>query len=285
MRAPTHALGNERLRLVCPLVLSCVLVAVVGLGACDGHQRRLVPSVIGPDCQLVSGAGAADSTDVRDSAADIHQSWSSDSLRGILLAMVREDQHVREELETSGELREMLAHQGDTAFQHHLHRDDTWTHRMNTIDSVNQGQLGLIIDRFGWPGYRVVGRRGAHAAWLLIQHADTGEQNAGLRRMESVANDVSPADLANLEDRVRIRQGKPQSYGTQFQGNQGSDRKTVPLALSPLLDPGHVDDRRKSVGLPSMAANACRLAHETHMKINVSAWAAPGAPGASTASH
>jgi len=55
--------------------------------------------------------------------------------------------------------------------------------------------------------------------------------------------------LALLEDRVALRQGKRQIYGSQI----GRDQKTGKHYVSPLIDPDNVDQRRKRVGLGSIA--------------------------------
>jgi hypothetical protein len=41
-----------------------------------------------------------------------------------------------------------------------------WTDRRNTR------WLARLVRRDGWPGISVAGADGAHAAWLLAQHAD-----------------------------------------------------------------------------------------------------------------
>ena len=54
-------------------------------------------------------------------------------------------------------------------------------------------------------------------------------------------------DLAMLEDRIAINEGKKQRYGTQIiSGPNG-----LPC-VAPIEDPEHLDELRKSVGLPTM---------------------------------
>ena len=55
------------------------------------------------------------------------------------------------------------------------------------------------------------------------------------------------SQLALLEDRVLLRQGKHQIYGTQLLRYAGGD-----WFLQPLADPDHVDERRREVGLGTM---------------------------------
>ncbi|MBV8226282.1 MAG: hypothetical protein JO232_13960, partial [Verrucomicrobia bacterium] len=44
--------------------------------------------------------------------------------------------------------------------------------RLIQIDDDNTAWLGKVVDTMGWPGRSLVGDEGAHAAWLLAQHAD-----------------------------------------------------------------------------------------------------------------
>lgn len=58
---------------------------------------------------------------------------------------------------------------------------------------------------------------------------------------EAVRNgDIAPAYLALLKDRIDVREGRPQKYGTQ----RGPD------GLCPLLDASRVNEWRKEVGMP-----------------------------------
>lgn len=52
---------------------------------------------------------------------------------------------------------------------------------------------------------------------------------------------------AMLEDRIRMFEGRPQIYGSQFQPDENG--KTVPY---PIENPGQVDERRRAVGLPPL---------------------------------
>lgn len=57
---------------------------------------------------------------------------------------------------------------------------------------------------------------------------------------------ASARDLAYLEDRVRVRSGRRQIYGTQFGPICGGNQPY------PIEDEQHVDERRKVVGLEPM---------------------------------
>jgi hypothetical protein len=119
------------------------------------------------------------------------------------------------------------------------------------IDRKNTARLKEIVDKHGWPGKNSVGDDGAHAAWLLVQHADRDRafQKKCLTLLEQAvkAHEASPTDLAYLTDRVLVGENKKQIYGTQFRMVDG---KWEP---NPIEDEKNVDRRRKEVGLPSMA--------------------------------
>ncbi len=67
---------------------------------------------------------------------------------------------------------------------------------------------------------------------------------------EAVKNGKAfPANLAYLEDRVAVRQGKKQIYGSQI----GGDPETQICYVLPLEDPDNVDKRRAEAGLPPLA--------------------------------
>jgi len=121
---------------------------------------------------------------------------------------------------------------------------------IQAIDAKHTARMKAIVAQHGWPGRSLVGDEAAHAAWLLVQHAEVSFMAHCLPLMERAvsAGEASATDYAYLLDRVRMNQGKPQVYGTQF--ISGADGK---LVLHPIEDPEHVDDRRREVGLPSMA--------------------------------
>ena len=121
---------------------------------------------------------------------------------------------------------------------------------MRQIDTENTGRLGEIVERHGWPTYTLVGKDGAIAAWILVQHADLSPkfQRKCLDLMAKAPRDeIRQSDLAYLTDRVLLAEGKKQVYGTQFTLANG---KCKPR---PLEDEATVDQRRKEVGLPPLA--------------------------------
>ena len=61
-------------------------------------------------------------------------------------------------------------------------------------------------------------------------------------------DDVSATDVAYLEDRVRVREGRPQLYGTQF-----SRQADGTMDHGPVEDPEHLDERRAAAGMQPIA--------------------------------
>ena len=119
--------------------------------------------------------------------------------------------------------------------------------KMAAVDSVNLVKVKAILDRHGWLGAKEVGRPGNQTLFLVIQHADSASQVQYLPVMrEAVKNGkAEPSQLALLEDRVALKQGRKQIYGSQIM----HDPQTGKFSVQPLEDPDNVDKRRAAVGL------------------------------------
>jgi hypothetical protein len=127
---------------------------------------------------------------------------------------------------------------------------------MKEVDADNLRRLKHIIRQDGFPTARMVGYDGLQAAWLLVQHASDPAFQAKMlteirRRVKSRELDLQ--DYALLTDRVLLAQGRKQRYGTQFEVREQG------LAVRSLEDPSHVDERRRALGLISLADYACTL--------------------------
>ena len=121
-------------------------------------------------------------------------------------------------------------------------------------ESAAIAQLRTLASTRGsvWPMKSVVGASGARAVWLLA-NVDTALARAALKRMmEAGPEESNAADVATLEDRLRLQSGRKQIYGTQFR--VGTDGK---LVLAPMEDSAHVDLRREDAGLPAFKTSAC----------------------------
>jgi hypothetical protein len=119
-------------------------------------------------------------------------------------------------------------------------------------DSINLVKIKSILDQYGWLGADEIGAQGNSTLFLVIQHADIATQEKYLPMIrEAVKNGKAKAsELALLEDRVALRQGKKQIYGSQV----GRDPDTQQYYVMPLEDPDNVDKRRAEVGLQPLAS-------------------------------
>lgn len=121
---------------------------------------------------------------------------------------------------------------------------------MHAVDEENTKWLQGIVEKAGWPTNTAVGKDGANAAWLLVQHADADPkfQRRCLDLMTKLPKgEISQSNLAYLTDRVLLAEGKKQLYGTQFIAVDG---KWKPR---PIEDEGNVDKRRAEAGLSTLA--------------------------------
>lgn len=82
------------------------------------------------------------------------------------------------------------------------------------IDNENQTILASIL-REGLP--EGLSSRSYKAIWLIIDHADLDFQKKYLPIMKEAARKelISANDFAILTDRIKMKEGKPQRYGTQ----------------------------------------------------------------------
>ncbi len=120
------------------------------------------------------------------------------------------------------------------------------------LDREHTQRMKQIVAEHGWPTRSLVGVEGSHAAWLLVQHADRDPEFQAkcleLMRAAVAAGEADASELAYLEDRVRVAQGRLQLYGTQLESDG-----TGGWRAKPVEDPGGLDARRAKLGLPPMA--------------------------------
>ncbi len=83
--------------------------------------------------------------------------------------------------------------------------------------------------------------------FLVIQHSELRVQKKyyPIMKVAVEKGNALSCDLALLIDRIRIREGKKQIYGSQI----GYDEITKSYYILPLIKPSEVDKRREKVGL------------------------------------
>jgi hypothetical protein len=154
-------------------------------------------------------------------------------LRAELLQRVAADQAVRDTM-----MRGMRAGAGA--------QDTALTRRVDRLDSVNTAWLVRQQPAKGWFTRAQVGADGVAAAFLLLQHAaDTAWQARALPVIQTAVaqGDVSGQEFALFADRIAMRRGLPQQYGTQVDVRDGR------VVFYLIADSSTVDARRAQVGL------------------------------------
>lgn len=113
------------------------------------------------------------------------------------------------------------------------------------IDSVNLLKVSKVLDEKGWLGPENIGKDGSNALFLVIQHSPLKVQEKYLPMMKEAVKkgDAIPGQFAMLQDRVAIRQGRRQIYGSQIKTEDDSSY------VLPLIEPQRVNERRAEVGL------------------------------------
>ena len=122
-------------------------------------------------------------------------------------------------------------------------RNEQLAQRALMTDSLNLVLVDEILSQHGFPRKEQVGDFANQAVWLVFQHADLKYQKRFLPQLEAAVSrgDIAPVFLALLRDRIDVREGRPQRYGTQIDGKGN---------IAPLLDASRVNQWRQEVGLP-----------------------------------
>lgn len=155
-------------------------------------------------------------------------------LRAELVMMDAHDQTVRAELAADGSL-----------FQ-------GYHPRMAAVHDANAARLHEIVREHGWPTTALVGMDGAAAAHRIAQHAinhpDFMREWRHLIAAASERNAVPREHYAYIDDRIRMYEGLPQLYGTQWRGGVHG------IEPYPVDDWDAVNGRRRALGLPTLDA-------------------------------
>jgi hypothetical protein len=122
---------------------------------------------------------------------------------------------------------------------------------MDLKDSLNLQKIVKILDEKGWVGKDKVGQQANQTLFLVIQHSDLKIQQKYLPMMRAAVKkgNANSGNLALLEDRIALREGRKQIYGSQI----GTHPETKTQYVLPLEDPDNVDKRRAEVGLEPLA--------------------------------
>lgn len=113
-------------------------------------------------------------------------------------------------------------------------------------DSLNLIPIKKIIDSCGWLGADVLGTEGNDELFLIIQHSDllTQTKYLPLLRSAALSGKADLEQLALMEDRVAVGNGKKQLYGTQLKTD--SSGKHI---LEAIEDEANLNFRRANMGM------------------------------------
>lgn len=151
-----------------------------------------------------------------------------------LLEMLHKDEEVRRTLLSQGVL------------------TNDYHPEMEKVHNDNANKLLKIINEFGWPNKKSVGKQASDAAWIIVQHAISlpAFQRKCLLLFKSLSKDGSfeLTKVATLEDRIKFFESNLQIYGTQFDWDEFGQ-----LSPLPIQNIEEVETLRQSIGLPSLA--------------------------------
>lgn len=135
--------------------------------------------------------------------------------------------------------------------------DSEQVERMRTVDAVNRKRLKEIITLIGWPSKELVGENASSGAFLVAQHAyeDLDFMKEVFSHIEADyrKQKASSSQYALMYDRIRMLEGKPQRFGTQFNKNSSGCRAWK------MEEPEKVDEYRAQMGLENLAVYAKKV--------------------------
>lgn len=113
------------------------------------------------------------------------------------------------------------------------------------IDRENQILVSSILKK-GLP--EGLSSQSYKAIWLIVDHAGLKFQKKHLPMIEEAVRKelISAGDYAVLTDRIRMREGKPQKYGTQSYTVTVDGRQVI--YIWPVEDAEMLDDLRSEIG-------------------------------------
>jgi len=122
---------------------------------------------------------------------------------------------------------------------------------VHQLDSVNTVYISNFLDKYGWLGSNIIGKKANITLFLVVQHSDFQTQQKYLPMLKDAVQmgNALPSNMAMLEDRVLMLDGKKQIYGSQL----ALDKTTGEYYVHPIEDPENVDNRRAKVGLQKIS--------------------------------
>ncbi|MGG9962306.1 DUF6624 domain-containing protein [Ferruginibacter sp. SUN106] len=117
---------------------------------------------------------------------------------------------------------------------------------INSNDAENIRIVASILDKYGWLGEKQISKTANLTLFLVVQHADIEYQVRYIDLLKKAVekSNAKPTQYAYLLDRVNMRQGKLQIYGSQR--SVSTNGKSY---FYPIKDVLNVNTLRKKIGL------------------------------------
>ncbi|PQJ80101.1 DUF6624 domain-containing protein [Polaribacter porphyrae] len=121
-------------------------------------------------------------------------------------------------------------------------------------DSICEAKVISILKKHGWLGKSIIGEDANQTLWLVVQHAQLKNQEKYISLLKKSVDkgESKPWHYAFLKDRILMRNGKKQIYGTQAFW----DKKLGKMKIYPIKNPKNVNEKRKKLGLGTVEEHA-----------------------------
>lgn len=115
------------------------------------------------------------------------------------------------------------------------------------VDRQNLIEVISLIEKCGMPTLKEVTQKQMDAIWLVFQHSDNDNRKKYFTMLQKSEKngDLTKVQIAMMQDRILMSDGKAQIYGSQITQNL----QTNEWELYHLEKPESVDKRRLEVGL------------------------------------
>lgn len=115
------------------------------------------------------------------------------------------------------------------------------------VDRQNLIEVISLIEKCGMPTLKEVTQKQMDAIWLVFQHSDNDNRKKYFAMLQKSQKngDLTKVQIAMMQDRILMSDGKAQIYGSQITQNL----QTNEWELYHLKKPESVDKRRLEVGL------------------------------------
>jgi hypothetical protein len=132
------------------------------------------------------------------------------------------------------------------------------------FDKKLAAELKDIVQKYGWPTIRLVGYEASHAAMRILNHSqDRDFQKELVPQLQKMVeqDEIAGFELGLIIDKLLRSEGKPQLFGSQFRV-EGEY-----IAMEPVEDPEHLDQRRAQYLLPPILEYIKMIEDHYHKKL------------------